>query len=218
MSPRRATSRPEAPLAEFADTAYRAVPPEALRRRERRSYDLARASLEALGFRHLANIEALDVSLPHRGRRDVFAALISAAGETMASVYQTRARILRVLGQRLRRRDERERRIIDLGTRLHDGTLLITSNTRGTPRSQAEVPGIHHQHYPLDTPLRELVAVHAYELKSLVATRQSPPDLIDSLNALLTIREDIRRRLAKSAEGTDGDESMTRSHSPTGER
>jgi hypothetical protein len=200
----RKPSRPLRPLEQIENPVFRAVHPWAFPRVDRSFYERSRAALEELGFRHLADVENVEANreAPRRCRTFI-STLLSEPGEVMAGVYQLRAPLLRFLGRRLRGRSRGSGRIIDLASRMGDGTFLVTSNTRGLVPSAADVLGVHQQQFDLETPVRELVAVHHYELSALSTSLGCVVGRLGHLEAVLGAQVELERRRGGAEVGVD---------------
>ncbi len=200
----RVPSRPLPPLEPVLNPVFRLVHPWAFPQVDQSFYERAREALEGLGFRHLADVENVETNQQaSRSCRTFISALLSEPGEVMAAVYQLRASLLRFLGRRLRGRSHGSGRIIDLATRMGDGTFLVTSNTRGLVPSAADVLGVHQQQYAVDTPVRELVAVHRYELAALERSLGCAAERLSDLESMLAAQVELEERRDGAEVGVD---------------
>lgn len=173
---------------QLCDSRQEFVPanPREFRHLDLAYYDQTRAALEAKGFAFLADQE--DRAFRQRSKlRVMVRVMVSRDGVTAAGIYHFRpGGMLRVLGAK-------EARVVDLETKLADGTFVCTTNAEAAGALNSP-PGVDACHLPAGTPVETIIEAHARRLvEHLTKNPSAQPVRLQSLNEVHRMQAELHK-------------------------
>jgi cell wall assembly regulator SMI1 len=158
-----------------ADTPERfaAFDPAELDDADLRYHDSTRQTLEALGYRWLADVEPLR-NTEASGQRVMVRTMLAADGHSLAAIWRLVGPFSAV-------------EAVDLESSLDDGTILITNNT-GAANPFDPPPQIDQHCLPIGTPVGHLHAAHQQRLRNAGQAR-----MLADLDDVLAVQEQMRQ-------------------------
>jgi hypothetical protein len=187
---------------QLCDSRQEFVPadPREFRHLDLSYYDQTRSVLEGKGFAFLADEE--DRAFRQRSKlRVLVRVMVSRDGVTAAGIYHLRP------GGWMRALGAKEARVLDLETKLADGTFVCTTNAEaaGALNSPPEVDACH---LPAGTPIEALVEAHVRRLvEHLTKNPSAQPVRLQSLEdvhrtqaELHSLKAEFRKRTGLTAE------------------
>jgi hypothetical protein len=165
-------------------------------------YDQARMRFEALGYRHIFDIEDRTLSAATKGTHKPMAVrvMLSSDGTAVAAIARFRPTLsvllISILGGRYRWR------FVELETELSDGTFIQTSNTLGSNK-MTPAPEFIRQQYPSATSIEVLHARHSAKVLNHCQGHagiwpvklSSKQDILDSQHRVNAITAGFRKSL-----------------------
>jgi len=142
---------------------YRPAEDEDFEGLDRSFYDGTRDLLAAQGFTHLGDI--VDATIEEKTDHATPIRVLNApGGTTQASLYHFKLpKMHGPLG-------DTPRLMIDVTTEFSDGSFLMTSNTQGSDL-MTPPPLITRKHFPLGTPVTDVIAAHEAEKQTILASK-----------------------------------------------
>jgi hypothetical protein len=151
-------------------------------------YDKALADLQALGYRHVADVEDLTISNAPRNlmKRIMIRTLLSRDGTVMAGAYHPKLKLLwaillRLLGMR-------QKPVIDLETEFDDGAFVCTSNASFAAAIQSP-PLVLVEYLPSGTQASVLLDCHEQSVQAYIETTGSAPRTVSTHEELIQAQD-----------------------------
>jgi hypothetical protein len=177
------------------------------------AYRTSRADMEAEGFRHIGDLEVLEVSESPSSllARTMLRSMISEDGFIVSNYYQVKPRIgryMKLLARGLRNlrlidaprsfaRGMRTRHCSGFTTEFDDGTSLVTSNAHAASAISGP-PAIESNYFAYGTPSSVLLRAHRARVEAILCAKtEVKPVVIASLPDLLQMYK--RQSTQKSA-------------------
>jgi hypothetical protein len=144
---------------------FRQVNCKSFRQVDQGFYRRTQKTLEKLGFRQIADIEDVTVSKTNPAQRTFIRIFLSSDRTTVGACYHIPlswlVRLLQWVGLA-----PKGGKAIDLESELSNGKFLVTTNTLEMDTT-TDIPGIHRQQLPHNTPIDRLLSRHREQLRKL---------------------------------------------------